>query len=148
MTRQTVEGRARAAAPREAVWALLADAEGWSRWGIWEETRLERQGEPPGGGLGAVKHMVQPSRTVVEEVTVFEPPVRYGYRLLSGIPVKDYEAEVLLSEQGDGTEIVWRSQFAGRLPGVGGLVRRKLQPVMQDVAERLAREAERASSAT
>jgi hypothetical protein len=78
-----------------------------------------------------------------EEVTEFEPPSRYGYRLLSGLPVRDYRAQVTLSDAADGTEIHWHSEFDARFPGTGGLVRRSLQRVVRDVASRLAAEAER-----
>lgn len=44
---QVVEARARSAASREAAWAVVADARGWSRWGGWESAELEREGDPP-----------------------------------------------------------------------------------------------------
>ena len=55
-----------------------------------------------------------------EEIVVFEPPERMEYTLLSGMPLRDYRAEVTLSPDGDGTEIDWRSEFDA-LPGVGRL---------------------------
>jgi uncharacterized protein YndB with AHSA1/START domain len=147
---QEVEASAHSSAPRERVWELVADAAGWSRWGAWKETTLEREGNPPPGGLGAIKVLVSETRPAVtsrEEVTEFDPPVRFGYKLLSsGLPVKDYDAEITLAEATDGgTDIGWRSQFNGRFPLVGGLVRRNLQRFMEDAAARLAREAERSA---
>ena len=147
---QVVEAKAHSAAPREQVWELVADARGWSRWGAWRAAELEREGTPPPGGLGAVKSLTSETRGLtgrpivsLEEVTAFEPPSRFGYKLLSGLPLRDYNASIELAEAaGGGTDITWRSQFEGKVPGTGGLFRRALQKFTQDAAERLARAAE------
>ena len=147
---QVVEARAQSAAPREKVWELIADARGWSRWGAWRSAELEREGTPPPGGLGAVKALTSETRRPIvsrEEVTVFEPPSRFGYKLLSGLPLRDYNAAITLTEAaGGGTDITWRSQFDGKYPLTGGMFRRALQKFTQDAAERLAREAERTTT--
>jgi uncharacterized protein YndB with AHSA1/START domain len=144
---QTIEARAHSAAPREAVWRVVADAPGWSRWGAWKKAELEREGQPPPGGLGAVKALTSETRRPVvsrEEVTIFEPPSRFGYKLLSGLPLRDYNATITLADAPDGgTDITWRSQFEPKIPLTGALFRRGLQKFIQDTAERLAREAER-----
>ena len=147
-----VEATAHAAAPREAVWALVADATGWPRWGAWREVTIEREGTPPPAGLGTIKALTSETRRPVvarEEVTTFEPPARLGYKLLSGLPLRNYEAAITLAEApGGGTDITWRSQFDPRYPLTGGLFRRALQKFTQDAAERLARAAGRESETT
>src|SRR3954470_19366555 len=144
---QVVQATARSAAPRQAVWDAVADAPGWSRWGGWKEARIEREGDPPPGGLGAIKVLVserRPSVTSREEVTVFDPPARFGYRLLSGLPLRGYEAGIALADAAEGgTDITWRSQFDAKIPLTGGFFRRILQTFMEDTVQRLAREAER-----
>ena len=141
---RVIEARARSSADREEVWRVVADATGWSRWGAWQKAELEREGEPPPGGLGAVKALTRRPVVSREEVTSFEPPTRFGYRLLSGLPLRDYEASIVLAEApGGGTDITWRSQFEPKIPGSGALFRRSLQRFMEDAAARLAREAER-----
>jgi len=141
---QVVEAHARSAAGREAVWVVVADARGWSRWGGWEAAELEREGDPPPAGLGAVKALKRGRVVSREEVTVFDPPSRFGYRLLSGLPLRGYEAEITLTDApGGGTDITWRSQFEPKVPLTGGLFRRALQKFMADTVQRLAREAER-----
>jgi hypothetical protein len=126
---------------------VVADAPGWARWGAWRESKLEREGGPPPGGLSAIKVLTSESRRPVvsrEEVTAFEPPARFGYRLLSGLPLRGYEAAITLTEAaGGGTDIVWRSQFGARIPLTGPLFRFALGRFIRDAAERLAREAER-----
>jgi len=141
---QVVEAHARSAAGREAVWAVVVDARGWSRWGGWESAELEREGDPPPAGLGAVKALKRSRVVSREEVTVFDPPSRFGYRLLSGLPLRGYEAEITLTDApGGGTDITWRSQFEPKVPLTGGLFRRALQKFIADTVQRLAREAER-----
>ena len=141
---QVVEARAHSAAGREAVWTVVADARGWSRWGGWESAELRREGDPPPGGLGAVKALKRGRVVSVEEVTAFEPPARFGYRLLSGLPLRGYEAAIELADApGGGTDITWRSQFEPKVPLTGGLFRRALQKFRADTVEQLAREAER-----
>jgi hypothetical protein len=145
---QEIEARAHSAAGREAVWRVVADAPGWSRWGAWQKAELEREGDPPPAGLGAVKALTRRPVVSREEVTVFEPPARFGYRLLSGLPLRGYEAEITLADApGGGTDITWRSQFEPKIPGTGGLFRRSLGRFIQDAAERLAREAEQQTPA-
>jgi hypothetical protein len=80
--------------------------------------------------------------TFREELTLFDPPERMAYKLLSGMPVRDYRAEVSLSEAGGGSEIHWRSEFDA-LPGVGELHRWFLQRAFEDITARVARHAER-----
>jgi Polyketide cyclase / dehydrase and lipid transport len=140
---QVIDAKTRSRAPREVVWGILADGGSWSAWGPWTKSELEREGAPPPGGLGSIKRLSRGRLTLREEVTEFEAPSRYGYRLLSGLPVRNYRAHVTLSEAADGTDIQWHSEFEGRLPGTGWLVRRSLQRAVNDVASRLAHEAQR-----
>jgi len=148
---QHVKATARSKANREAVWRVVADAESWDSWGAWRAAELEREGTPPPGGVGAIKVITSEARSLTgrpvvsrEEVTEYDPPSRFGYKLLSGLPVRDYNASITLADAPDGgTEITWQSRFEGKLPLVGGLLRRALQRFMEDAVKRLAREAER-----
>jgi hypothetical protein len=141
--KQVIDAKTHSRAPRDVLWNILADGGSWSRWGPWTKSELEREGSPPPGGVDSIKRLARGRMTIREEVTEFEPPSRYGYRLLSGLPVRDYRAQVTLSDAADGTEIHWHSEFDVRFPGTGGLVRRSLQRAVRDVASRLAAEAER-----
>ena len=64
------------------------------------------------------------------------------YVLLSGMPVRDYRAEVTLAEADGGSEVHWRSEFDA-LPGVGELYRWQLQRAFEEIAVQVARAAER-----
>jgi hypothetical protein len=80
--------------------------------------------------------------TLREELTLFEPPERMAYELRSGMPVRNYRAEVSLATADGGTELTWRSAFDA-LPGVGELLRWQLQKAFEDITASVAREAER-----
>jgi hypothetical protein len=136
-----VEAQASSSAPREKIWGVLADVPRWAEWGPWNSSTYEREGTPAPGGVGAVRLLKRFAMTLREELTVFEPPERMAYKLLSGMPVRDYQAEVRLSEAGEGSEILWRSEFDA-LPGVGELYRWQLQKAFEDITERVARGAE------
>jgi Polyketide cyclase / dehydrase and lipid transport len=143
------ESSAHSTAPREAVWAVVADLRRWSDWGPWELSDIEREGSPEPNGAGAIRIMRSAQRsmgrkpTLREEVNVFEPPMTFGYTLLSGLPLKDYQATITLTEAGEGTEIVWRLEFGGKFPGAAALARPVLASFLEDVTARIAREAER-----
>lgn len=128
---------------------VIADARSWAGWGPWGETALEREGTLSPDGVGAVRRFRSTrrlaGRPVVtrEEVTVFEPPSVLGYKLLSGLPLRNYEARISLFDDGEQTAIHWRAEFNPKVPGTGGLLRRELGKVIAELAESAAREAER-----
>jgi hypothetical protein len=146
VARNVVEATVRAAAPRQAVWDVLADARSWQEWGDWQKAELEREGDPPPDGIGAIRRNVRRPLTIREQVELWEPPERFGYTLLSGIPVRDYHAVVTLTESGsDGasTNIHWESRFDARWRVLDRLMRSAIRATLNDVARKIAGEAER-----
>jgi uncharacterized protein YndB with AHSA1/START domain len=134
-----VDVEAHSAAPPERVWALLADARSWTRWAGFDEAHVEG-----GEGVGEVRRYRRGRVTGRDRVTAFEPPRRFAYEFLSGLPVRDYRAEVTLTPASDaGTHIRWRSRFDPKIPGTGWLLRRRLRGFLAELAEGLAREGER-----
>jgi Polyketide cyclase / dehydrase and lipid transport len=137
-----IEIGARSGAPVERVWELLADARGWPAWAPFDAAELEREGTPPPGGVGAIRRFTLGKRVTRESVVAFEPPCWLAYQLLSGLPLRSYRADVTLRDAGEGTEISWVAEFEPLVPGTGWLVKRRLEPFVAEVAERLARRAE------
>lgn len=142
MSTLRVHVAARSGAPPERVWAVLADARRWKEWTPLRTSELERQGSPDPDGIGALRRFGAGPVVTREEVVGFEPPRRLAYELRSGIPVRGYRAEVILTPWGDGTEIAWHIRFEPRIPGTGPLLRAFLGSVITDIARRLARRAE------
>ena len=134
---QKIDVSARSSASPERVWALLADVRSWHRWAPFDDSTVE-----DGEGLGELRRFRTGRRTTRERVTGFDPPRRLEYELVSGLPIRDYRAEVTLMPDGDGTAIRWHSRFRPMLPGTGPLVRRALGRFIERAAEGLAREAE------
>jgi hypothetical protein len=144
--RVCVEATALSAAPREAVWDVLADSRSWQDWGAWQKSELEREGDPPPEGVGAIRRNVRRPLTVREQVELWEPPSRFGYTLLSGLPVRDYHAVVTLTKAGaDGgaTNIHWESRFDGRWRVLDPPMRAFIGYVLRTVAQKLADAAEK-----
>jgi hypothetical protein len=142
--RNVVEASVRAAAPRHLVWDVLADVRSWHEWGRWQSTELEREGDPPPDGVGAIRRNVRRPLTIREQVELWEPPSRFGYTLLSGVPVRDYHAVVTLTDAGDGaTNIHWQSRFDGRWRVLDAPMRAFVRAALDEVARGVAEEAER-----
>jgi hypothetical protein len=132
--RNVVEATARSAAPRQVVWDTL----------VANKTKLEREGEPPPDGVGAIRVIVRRPVTLREQVELWEPPARFGYTVLSGIPVRDYHAVVTLTDAGDSaTNIHWEARFDARYPGLNALLRRLVGSALADVSKTVAADAER-----
>jgi len=144
MKKQTFEAQAESTATPTAVWALLADVTTWSRWSAFDESHLETPGRDDPNGVGAIRRFRMKRRTTREEVVAFEPEVHLGYTLVSGLPVRDYRADVTLAPTPrGGTEIRWRSGFHAAFPGTGWATKAMLGRFVQQVATALARAAER-----
>lgn len=143
MGSQQIDVTVESSAPRDAVWRVLADSPRYADWGVWDRSEMERPGRSEPNGLGAIRVLTQGKRSLREEVVAFEPATRFDYRVLSGIPVRDYVARVDLSDRaGGGTTIRWRSTFSA-LPLLDVVIRRKLTGVIHEVASRMAARAER-----
>jgi len=144
-----IDVSARSAAPVERVWALLANARGWPDWAPLDAAELERAGAPAADGVGAIRRFTQGKTTMRECIVAFEPPHWLAYQLVSGLPVRNYRGDVTLAATPDGaTTIRWQISYEPLIPGTGWLVRRRLEPFIGDVAQRLARRAEATPPAT
>ncbi len=115
----------RSAAPPSAVFELLADGAGWSRWArpLVFRSAWEQEGTPAPGGVGAVRRLGRAPLSTREEVVEYVPDRRHAYRIRSGLPVRDYLGTVDLSPvDGGGTEIVWQGSFVALVPGTGAVL--------------------------
>jgi uncharacterized protein YndB with AHSA1/START domain len=117
------------------VWALLADASAWSRWGAWNEVFVE--GDAP-HAVGAVRVVVKPPLRVRERVTEWVPDERMSYEMVDGMKVQGYRSTVTLEEQpGGGTLVRWRSTY----DKAGPLTALILRGAVRDACRRVAKAA-------
>jgi uncharacterized protein YndB with AHSA1/START domain len=131
------------AAPPEVVWEVLADLRGMSEYTKFRKVEIEREGDPPPNGVGAIRvlHLVGPP--VREEIIAFDPPRRFSYRMLSGAPVRDHVGTIELSPSGSGTRMSYVVETTPTIPLVGGGLVAFLRRVIEDIAAGIAGEAER-----
>jgi uncharacterized protein YndB with AHSA1/START domain len=144
MTTCAYEVTARSAAPPARVFELLADATTWPRWaGTFIATATwEKQGDPPPGGVGAIRKVGRWPMFGREQMEVVDAPTHLGYTLLSGQPVRNYRADIYLAPDGDGTRITWGGKFEPLIPGTGALVTAWFRRLIGSFATRVAKYAE------
>jgi hypothetical protein len=142
------EATAHSAADATRLFALAADGGRWSEWAgpFAPRSSWERQGDPPPGGIGAIRRVGLWPIVVREETVAYEQDRLHGYALRTPGPLRDYRAEVTFTPQDDGgTSIVWRGSFSELVPGTGPIVERVLRSILRSLTRRLVRVAERAS---
>ncbi len=131
----TIEAVALTSGSRDAVWALLADASSWARWGSWSKVEVEGGGQQ---GPGAVRVLVRGPFRTRERITEWVPGERLGYEVLGGLRVRDYRATVTLEDAPEGGTVVrWRSTYEH----AGPLTALMLRLAVRDACRRLAKAA-------
>lgn len=133
-----IDVSARSAADPRTVHALLAAGSTWPQWSPIGSFTLERPAADAPEGVGAIRVFRTGRTTSREEIVELVPQRRLSYRLLSGLPLRDYRADVDLTPDGDGTVIHWRSRFLARVPGTGWLYRWALGKFIRRCADGLA----------
>ncbi|RAY15084.1 SRPBCC family protein [Actinomadura craniellae] len=128
----SIEATATSTASPEAIFRHVAVAEAWNVWGrLPGKARRERPGVGEPDGVGAVR-AIWPAR---EEVVAYDPPRHYAYRLLRGLPVREYRADVRLeSRDGGGTLVRWQGRVEPLIPGTAPLIRRLFTRVLTRLA--------------
>ncbi|HZR12815.1 MAG TPA: SRPBCC family protein [Acidimicrobiia bacterium] len=142
MAHQDIDVRAESSAPPEDVFALLADGATWPVWSPIGSFQLEEPARGGGEGVGAIRVFRTGRTTSRERVVEVVPDRRFSYALLSGIPIRDYRADVDLTRTpSGGTAIRWHSTFTAKIPGTGGMIRRKLHAFIGECVRGLAQHA-------
>jgi hypothetical protein len=138
---QDIDVTARSRAGADAVYRLLIDGATWPTWSGLGSFELERPAAAGGEGVGAIRIFRTWPFTNREEIVEAVPGRRLSYRLLSGMALDDYQADIDLTPDGDGTLIRWHSTFTARRPWMGGFYRRFLGSFIKGCAEGLAKAA-------
>jgi uncharacterized protein YndB with AHSA1/START domain len=151
MTQLRVAAEALAHASPEAIWVLVSDATTYPSWGPWEAGGYRSPGTDSPRGVGAVQWLRSSKRTYgrrptsVERILEVEEGRRLVYTVVSGIPVRNYRAEVTLTPAAEGTQIRWAATWDPTL--AGRIVERTLRTVYPAVVAGLAAAAERSDAA-
>ena len=124
------------------VFSLLRRPDTWPTWSLFDTFRLERAGHDEPYGVGAIRVFSVWTTQSREEVTELIPDRKFGYVMLSGLPLRNYRAEVLLCLlDGGGTLIHWSASFDASF-GTGWFWRAFMRRVLAKIAAQLASAAE------
>jgi len=122
-----------------AVFALLADGNTWPQWTSIQSFELERAGDPPPEGVGAIRIYRRGRTTGRDQIEKLVPDRHFGYEGLSGLPVRDYHGTVDLEPTPTGSIIRWRSSFLPKVPVTGRMLERGIRGFVAECANGLAR---------
>ena len=132
MSRLHVGAEGVTSAGPEVVWSLVADANTYPSWGPWNDGGY-RPPSPGPSRVGSVQWFRYGGRTTsVEAVLEADAPRRLAYTVVSGLPVRNYRADVTLTPLASGgTSVRWTATWDSTL--TGRMVRRRLQQVYRQV---------------
>jgi hypothetical protein len=141
-----VEGHATSRAAPDAVFALLKNSDTWPRWSMFKSAELEQPGRDEPYGVGSIRVFSTSVTRAREQVVELIPDRQLSYVLLSGLPFRNYRADVRLTPPGDsGTRIDWTASFQCRY-GTGWFWRLFMNRILSDLAKQLAVAAEKNSA--
>ncbi len=99
-------------APPSAVWAHIADHEGWTEW-FTELRRVRVTGEPT--GVGGRRDVTLGPITIKEVFTAWEPDAQFAFTVVEGPPTLASIAEsVTLAPTDTGCTVTYRQGFEAR----------------------------------
>ncbi len=131
------------AASPETVFAVLTEHHLYAEITPMRRSMLEREGDPPPNGVGAIRVLTAVGPPLREEVIAYEPPRRFSYKLLSGAPLRDHVGTVELTPDGSGTKVVYAVRTMPTLPVVGAAVVAVVKPAVKRCSTAIAKESER-----
>jgi hypothetical protein len=144
MGRIRILATAHSSADPAAVFALLKDGSTWPGWSMFDAFELERAGRDEAYGVGAIRVFITKISRAREEVVELVQDRRLSYVLLSGLPFRDYRADVdLVPAQDGGTTISWSAAFDAKHFGTGWFWRLFMARVLAKTAAALAAAAQR-----
>ena len=134
-------------APIEAVFANFSDHRHFFRGGSFR-AELLKEGEADPNGLGAVRRIESDSGIFVEEITAFNPPHHYQYRIQTLTTTIGFEAplrhalgQLSFYAREGGTDVVWISAWSIPIPLIGGLISAVMRPMVASAFSGLVRQA-------
>ena len=141
-----VEGHATSRAAPAAVFSLLKNIDTWPRWSMFKSAELEQSGQDESYGVGSIRVFSTSVTRAREQVVELIADRQLSYVLLSGLPFRNYRADVRLTPPGgNGTRIDWTASFQCRY-GTGWFWRLFMNSVLPNLAKQLAAAAEKNSA--
>lgn len=131
------------AAPPEIVFEVLTDHRRYPEITPLRKAVLEREGEPAPNGLGAVRVLSAVGPPMREEVIAYDPPHRFSYKLLSGLPFRDHVGTVELTPLDEGTQVIYAVHTTPTVPLGGFVAMAGLKQAIKQLLGGVAKESER-----
>lgn len=131
------------AAPPEIVFEVLTDHRRYPEITPLRKAELEREGEPAPNGLGAIRVLSAVGPPMREEVIAYEPPQRFSYKLLSGLPFRDHVGTVELTPLDEGTQVIYAVHTTPTVPVGGFVAMAVLKQAIRQLLGGVAKESER-----
>lgn len=94
-----------------SVWDVLTDPEQMRRWTAARAVFIERPGTEATLGTGTIRAIRTWLGTYREEIVSYDPPSLLQYRVVSGLPVRDYLGRVKVDPIEGGTRITWSVNY-------------------------------------
>jgi uncharacterized membrane protein len=107
-------------APPAFVFERLSDHEAMAAWPGVAWAKLVREGTPR-NGLGALRAVKVMGLALHEEVVHFDPPHRFDYKIVKGLPV-DHLGSIRFTADGARTRIDWTVSLSSPIPLFGRAV--------------------------
>lgn len=108
------------AAPAEVVFRTIADSRRYPEFTPIRKAELEREGDEAPDGVGAIRALSIAGPAIREQVTDYEPPSLFRYRLLSGLPLRDHVGTVRIEPREGGATVRYTIETTPTIPLVGG----------------------------
>ncbi len=109
--------------PIEQVFQQISRHEDFKLFGPVSSAELIQEGQPTRNGVGAIRKVKAMGVTVVEEVTYFDAPNSYEYKILEALPLLvPKKGKVELTQRHEGTHVLWTSEFTMNIPVAGEAV--------------------------
>jgi uncharacterized protein YndB with AHSA1/START domain len=121
---QTVTVTRTIPASPERVFDVLSNHADYKSFPGVKDSWLQQEGRPEKNGVGAVRHIVTQGIWFDEEITHYDRPRRFDYRIVrSNIPLEHQGGSVRLEPAaGGGTAVTWTTVMRVKLPLLGGVL--------------------------
>ena len=114
----TIQVERTIAAPPEHVFAWLADPANLIVAPMVVRTGWAKDSAAP--GLGAIRDVVATGMWFREEITAYDPPRSYSYRIVRAVPTfKDHTGTLTFTPSGGGTDVDWTISYTHPIRGGG-----------------------------
>jgi len=129
-------------APTQRVFELITDHGHYDQFDSVAMSRLLKEGSINRNGLGAIRELKVASIRFIEEISVYDAPSRFEYRVLEcylcignhgreiGFPLVHQKGQITLEEHDGGTTVYWMSQFTLALP-FGHQIAKLMRPFVE-----------------